>query len=73
MNTILPTQKGITFLTLTFILSMIPKPVMAVTDINHYYTQVDTKNISITFQIAYTPEPGDQGQPEDSQEGGGGR
>jgi len=87
MNTLLPfIQKSITFLTLSLTLSIIPKQVMAVSNISHYstpvYTNVETccldlllykSNISIVSEKPYEPKPGDKGKPEDSKEGGGGR
>ncbi|NEQ35611.1 MAG: hypothetical protein F6K40_04580 [Okeania sp. SIO3I5] len=73
MNALLPIQKTITFLILSFTLSIIPKQVMAVPGISHYPTQVNTdvdisclnlllykSNISIVSKIAYTPESGEK-------------
>ena len=73
MNTLLHIQKSITFLILSFTLSITPKQVMVVPGVSHYRTQVDTdvdicclnlllykSNISIVSKIAYTPQSGEE-------------
>ncbi len=50
MNTLLLIQKSLTFLTLTFTLSLIPKQVMAVPDITYYAHQADTNVGTSLFQ-----------------------
>ncbi len=86
MNTLLLIKKSITFFTLTFTLSIIPKQVMAVPDISNYAHQADTDVGTSLFQslslseksifstiVCKKEEPPNKGKPEDTSEGGGGR